>query len=1212
MSNGDSADDDVVHGGGVTASGSFRPATECPDSETLAAFIDGTLPLAARAAVTTHVAGCDSCREVYAATVAFQFPDASTGANEDVMSTTLTAGTARTTTRETRPAPAVSRGWPIAALLAAAALVLASGLTLWWWASSAARSADADLSALVAAVGTSRPIEARLTGGFAHGPWLGATRAGESRPSWDLLAAAGRLQAQARAQRSAVSLHHLASTHLLVGESDRAIALLNEALALAPDDAGILSDLSAAYLTRATMSTHPEDLPLGLAAAERALRQASPPLEARFNRALVLEHLPLDTEALKAWDDYLAHDTRSPWADEARRRREALAAKLGLRGALVTPRDRARQLTQGQDAAALDRGARAHAQALRELFEEEVLPGWAAAVLAGDPVVAAARLEEGRRIGHALRAAGGDALAFETITALTDRTDAPWQRDIAQALAAFDTGRRQYDADAFAEARPTLQAAAHDLEHAGLPFAARARFQYGLTLFYARALDDAAKAFEATIQTSRAHGYTALLGRGLWVRGLMRAMPAGFDARLLDYQGALTAFTQAGEAAHVASVHALLSETYELYGDDRQAWTHRRAALAGLGTVTDARRRHIILLDAARASLQQGLPEAAAHFDNALLASAHASGRPTAIVESYRERARTALALGQLEAAAKDIAEAGTWLTRITDPGMAARSEPFVLATDAEITLRRDPARARDLIARAMANHRSGGRGHYLPRLWLLEARSWLAEQRAGEAVRALDAGIEEIEHQRIDLTDPSMRRAYLDESWELFRTMIEVQTVTLGHADRGLYFAERGRARTLLDRRQDDAPDTGIAQDLRARLPPRTTALVFIVLTDRTLVWTLSRDTQQFASLALERPRLRQDVSAYLAAIEARDAARTTAVGRQLADALLTPVARALAAHDSLVIVPDDALLSIPFAALPFSTPGATPFSTPAREIASIEARPGAGASNEGRPTDAVLARPATSEPLLGDTHRLTMAPSLSAYLALSSDTRPAFDTRTRVLTVTSSAADERVAALPFAQHESREIDHLYADAQTLDVAQAPKGALLAALDASDVVHIALHATASARVEPYLLLSTRAEPPADRILTVAEVERLRLRRPAVIVLAACKTARGTDSHGEGALSLAWAFLAAGAPHVVATLWDVDDRPARELLTRFHRQLAHGESPEASLAQAQRALRADPDPALHAARSWAGFVLVGARPRHAPPPERARLARIVP
>jgi CHAT domain-containing protein len=138
---------------------------------------------------------------------------------------------------------------------------------------------------------------------------------------------------------------------------------------------------------------------------------------------------------------------------------------------------------------------------------------------------------------------------------------------------------------------------------------------------------------------------------------------------------------------------------------------------------------------------------------------------------------------------------------------------------------------------------------------------------------------------------------------------------------------------------------------------------------------------------------------------------------------------------------------------------------------------------------------------------------------------------------------------------------------------------ALAAAADAR-VLHLATH-TGLGPGGPWLAL-------ADRRLTASAVLAGRL-RPRLAVLATCASAAPASQGTWG--SLGSAFLAAGSEAVLASLWSVEDRTAREVVLRFYAE-GGTDDPVAALARAQRAfLRAGRPPSF-----WAPFVLLGADP----------------
>jgi anti-sigma factor RsiW len=265
----------------------------CPDAGHLAAYIDGRLDAPDRAVVEAHLVQCEDCRTVLADTIHLQ---------HEYPADDLPAS------RFGRRPLAVGG----ALLVAAAALIL--------MVVQAPRDPyAAELRDLVAAVGTSRPIEPRLTGGFAYGPRT-VTRGTASSLSPELRIAAARVQERAGGSATADSLHADAVASILLSDAARAAERLERATALGSATAPLLSDLAAAYLVRAEATGQASDATLALAAADRALALDPDLPEALFNRALAMEAAGDDAAARQAWRDYLRRDPGSEWAVEARER----------------------------------------------------------------------------------------------------------------------------------------------------------------------------------------------------------------------------------------------------------------------------------------------------------------------------------------------------------------------------------------------------------------------------------------------------------------------------------------------------------------------------------------------------------------------------------------------------------------------------------------------------------------------------------------------------------------------------------------------------------------------------------------------------------------------------------------------------------------------------------------------------------------------------
>jgi len=94
-----------------------------------------------------------------------------------------------------------------------------------------------------------------------------------------------------------------------------------------------------------------------------------------------------------------------------------------------------------------------------------------------------------------------------------------------------------------------------------------------------------------------------------------------------------------------------------------------------------------------------------------------------------------------------------------------------------------------------------------------------------------------------------------------------------------------------------------------------------------------------------------------------------------------------------------------------------------------------------------------------------------------------------------------------------------------------------------------------------------------------------------LVTLSACETGLGKELGGEGIVGLTRAFMYAGAPSVMVSLWKVADESTAELMKAFYGHLKRGASKDAALQSAMSDLRRRPEYAHP--YYWAPFILYG-------------------
>ena len=160
------------------------------------------------------------------------------------------------------------------------------------------------------------------------------------------------------------------------------------------------------------------------------------------------------------------------------------------------------------------------------------------------------------------------------------------------------------------------------------------------------------------------------------------------------------------------------------------------------------------------------------------------------------------------------------------------------------------------------------------------------------------------------------------------------------------------------------------------------------------------------------------------------------------------------------------------------------------------------------------------------------------------------------------------------------------------------------AAAAGKSVLHFATHAVVRDDDPFSSFLAVGKTGQDDGLLTAREIYGLRLDAD-LVVLSACRSGSGRVI-GDGIATFARAFIYAGAPSIVASLWDVADEPTNQLLPQFYRAWLGGASKARALRAAQLRLLSE----LRAGKVrietpaglvslpehpvfWAGFALIG-------------------
>lgn len=798
----------------------------------------------------------------------------------------------------------------------------------------------------------------------------------------------------------------------------------------------------------------------------------------------------------------------------------------------------------------------------------------------------------------------------------SDASDAPAGADAA---ALFDAARlRRQEGDLGAAISMLRRALALRERGTDARATAKAARALGLVLEQAGSFDEARDAQGRALALSDADGDAAGTAAALGNLGGIAWRVGDYAASLSWQERALELLVRLKDRRREAATLCNLGAVYQRIGDGDRALSCYERAAARLTELCDPARLATVLSNSGALYAARGEPERALSYlerareaaeasgDRAVVAAAlagegyaHASlnqcdeaerahARSLALFEALSDRegmAEARTALGLVRASRGDPEGALARLRAAVDGAetIGAR-DALVVALWASATVRLqlgEPAEAMAAARRAIEEmpalvsglcdeHGALVRQRLAPvfetglraaaTLGDLEQATYFLESgRAGALIEAL-GGRDRLHDTLIPASlraAESQARAEESRALGSYRRALDAEDLVGARAGRAAYEAARQGVRLAIERIQREAkgaahlvyPRVASLAELRAGLAGDEALVTYAVLPDRALALVVTRAGARLVPLGAT-----EDVDAACKGLSA-----LTSPGPTPGDAIdamrrLVVEPLALSPRITRVLVsPDGALAYVPF-----------PVVFEGREVVCVPS------GTTWQLLDGESTEPGVGVLALGDPDYETDGPGANRLARMQSGVG--------------------FPMLPYTRDEVKAVGDV-----VLVGADATEAGLRYAISRRPrwrAVHLACHGIVDTDAP---LLSSLALTPSgddDGFLTAMDVLRSRIPTD-LAVLSACRTGRGKVVRGEGVMGFVRAFMFAGAPRVVVSLWNGDDEATKTLMTRFHLGLRQGRPTAAALAEAQAFVRGR-DAWKHP-YYWAGWVLWGLR-----------------
>lgn len=1076
----------------------------------------------------------------------------------------------------------------------AALFLIVAGLGFGIWQLGFSQSVlDKGLAQLHLAHSAQRPFESRIAD-FDYAS-LAAQR-GARQPEETILTARDRARAllmyAATEHTTPGSLHALGQFYLAEKDFDRAIEYFGKALELLPADAKLQSDLGTALLEAAKKAASEKDHAKSMELYDKSLDhikkaiELNPKLlEPRFNKALNLQAVFLQKEAMQAWLEYLELDPNSDWAKEARSHLQKLELKktqnLSSDEIEKTFLTTFREKNDAQSEQLISRN--------RELIKKKYLPQRLAMSFVSSPLserseylralIYAGELEK-KSIGDpfASEIAGFYKTASEPTLSLLKSAQASMQKGydlclhthFSAALKEFESARTLFlqvgdhweaklselfivycltNTDRIKDSLPIAEEVAEFCQKNNYKWLhSTIRFWLAAAQRAVRLQSKAKANFQISLDIAEEIGDSSLIQLIL----MALARQSSFVGQNKEALGYLQKAFENGDApeSSLRQKWRNYSDGIELLANAKLFSLAKAVSLENIQIVADYGEADCIIyseIDAGIVLSRTGeLDEARQWF--------HRAKQNTASVTDIPERkmllTKTLLELGHLE----------------RKQGNNLQAEQLYDEAYGYIENTEDP-NIRDL--------------YEIQRSRLFVYSALGDDTKIEKQVRITLALAERYRNEMPELKefpDESERVSFFDSQQPTYDIAVS-NSFTHQRYEQAYNYLENSNARSLLnwlqkgasarsDYREIDANFGSNTEPLRLdgirrQMPENVQIVQYAVLEDKVLIWLVTKDNFTVVSSQIGYDELNKKVQAYLQLVTANDGAKQTEadlLAAQLYTSLITPIVGQLDPHKTICLIPQKILVDLSFAAL---------------------------IGKNGKP-------------FLSE-FELFYAPSANIFLLCTSNAKNKTENKDETLLSVGNPDFDRkefsdLDELSEAENEAVEIAKLYPNAQKLLGPEATKSAFLQYLPNAEIVQFAGHyiVKRGESLNSSLILAQDKNDPAGGTLTNAELGRLNLSHTKLVVLSACQTGVERYYNGEGLVGLSRTFLAAGVPLVVASNWKVDSGATAELMKRFHSYRQQEKlSTATALRRAQLEMIDSTDSRFSRPYYWAAFAAFG-------------------